>query len=134
MCPFDNDLVEYCSVVIIFLALDCFEALQYIQLRAFFSSLLHAIIAHKHLPFFKIFSNFVHFCPNFQIFCPFLPFFWKILRMPLLSRIGPERSLFLPKHQSFDFIKASRKHYLILKVTDTHCLKLSIATPKYYHY
>ena len=24
--------------------------------------------------FFKIFSNFVHFCLNFQIFCPFWPF------------------------------------------------------------
>ena len=24
--------------------------------------------------FFKIFSNFEHFCLNFQIFCPFLPF------------------------------------------------------------
>ena len=41
--------------------------------RAFCSSLLCAIIACSHLPFFKIFSNFVHFCPNFQIFCPFLP-------------------------------------------------------------
>ena len=69
------------------------------HIRAHSSSLLHAIIAHNHLPFFKIFSNFVHFCPNFQIFChflpffnifcPFLPFFWKIACMPLLSRIGP---------------------------------------------
>ena len=43
--------------------------------RAFSSGSLHAIIAHNHLPFFKVFSNFVHFCPNFQIFCPFLPLF-----------------------------------------------------------
>ena len=43
--------------------------------RAYSSSLLRAIIARNHLPFFKIFSNFVHFCPNLQIFCPFLPFF-----------------------------------------------------------
>ena len=43
--------------------------------RAFFSSLLHVIIACSHLPFFKIFSNFVRYCPNFQMFCPFLPFF-----------------------------------------------------------
>ena len=35
-----------------------------------------------HLPFFKIFLNFIYFCPNIQIFCPclilillFLPFF-----------------------------------------------------------
>ena len=50
--------------------------------------------------FFKIFSNFTHFCPNFQIFCPPLliltclchccPFFWKIACMPLLSKIGPD--------------------------------------------
>ena len=52
------------------------------------------------LTFFKIFSNFTHFCPNFQIFCPPLliltclchccPFFWKIACMPLLSKIGPD--------------------------------------------
>ena len=64
---------------------------QYVS-RAFSSSLLHAIMACNHLPFFKIFSNFVHFCTKFQIFCPFcsfLPFYWKIACMPLLSRIGP---------------------------------------------
>ena len=60
--------------------------------RVFSSSLLRAIIAHNDLTFFKIFSNIVHFCPDFQIFCAFLtfflPFFWKITCMPLLSRIG----------------------------------------------
>ena len=54
---------------------------------------MHAIVVHMRLPFFKIFSYFVGFCPNFQIFCPFLLFFllcfWKIAHMPLLSRIGP---------------------------------------------
>ena len=49
------------------------------------------IMAHNHLPFFKI-SSAVYFCPNFQIFCLFcplfLPFFWKIAPMPLISRIG----------------------------------------------
>ena len=44
--------------------------------RAFSSSLLRAIVAHSHLPFFKIFLNLVHFCPNFQIFCLFLTFFF----------------------------------------------------------
>ena len=39
--------------------------------RAYSSSLLSVIIAHSHLPFLKIFSSFVHFCPNFQIFYPF---------------------------------------------------------------
>ena len=65
--------------------------------RGFSSSLLHSIISHKYLPFFKIPPNFVHFCPNFQKFCLFLnffalflPFFWKIVPMPLLSRIGPD--------------------------------------------
>ena len=71
--------------------------------RTYSSSLLHAIIACNHLPLFKIFSNFVHFCPDSQIFCPFFPvehflsffcpFFWKIARMPLLSRIGPVKQL-----------------------------------------
>ena len=67
--------------------------------RAFSSSLLHAIISHNHLPFFKIFSNFVHFCWNFRILYSFMPlltfvypvlsFSWKILCMSLLSRKGP---------------------------------------------
>ena len=67
--------------------------------RAYSSSLLCVIIARSHLHFFKIFSNFEHFCPNFQIFCPFLPFFplflpvlWKVACMPLPSRIGRDDS------------------------------------------
>ena len=59
--------------------------------RAFSSSLLRAIVACNHLPFFKIFSNLVHFYPNFQIFCRFLTFFafffLKITCLLLLSRI-----------------------------------------------
>ena len=43
--------------------------------RAYSSSLMCAIIARNHLPFFKIFSNFVHFCPNFQYFALFKHFF-----------------------------------------------------------
>ena len=63
-------------------------------LRAYSSSLLRAIIALNHQPFFKIFSNAVHFRQIFQILCPFLPPFFlplfrKITRMALLSRIGP---------------------------------------------
>ena len=70
-----------------------------LYIRTFSSSLLRAIIARNHLLFFKIISNFEHFCPNFQIFCCFLPFlaffciflpfFWKIERMPSLSVIAP---------------------------------------------
>ena len=36
--------------------------------ETFSTSLLRAIIARNHLPFF-ICSNFVHSCPNFQYFC-----------------------------------------------------------------
>ena len=39
--------------------------------RAYSDSLLRAIISRNHLLLFKIFSNFVHFCPNFQMFCSF---------------------------------------------------------------
>ena len=74
------------------------------RIRAYYSSLLRAIIARSHLLFFKIFSNFVYFWPNFHIFCPFLPFFnifllffWKIARMPLLSRIGPDKRIWWNK-------------------------------------
>ena len=62
--------------------------------RAYSSSFMHAIVARMRLLLSKIFSNYVHFCLNFQIFCPFLPLFCafseKIARVPLLSRIGPE--------------------------------------------
>ena len=64
--------------------------------RAFSISLLHAIIAHNHLPFLKIFSNYAHFCPFFSNILSFftlnffLPFFWKIACISLLSRIGPD--------------------------------------------
>ena len=33
--------------------------------RVYSSCSIHVIVAHMGLPFFKIFSNFVHFCPNF---------------------------------------------------------------------
>ena len=59
--------------------------------RAFSCSLLCVIITCNHLCFFKIFSNFVIFYSNFQIFCPFFSFFWKIVCIPLLSIIGPGR-------------------------------------------
>ena len=61
--------------------------------RAYSSSLLRVIIACNHLPFLKIFSNFVYFFSKFSSILPFfnilLPFFWKMAPMPLLSRIGP---------------------------------------------
>ena len=56
--------------------------------------------------FFKIFSNFVYFCLNFWIFCPFLLFltfalFFPFLstRMSLLSLIGPAKKW--PTHVNF---------------------------------
>ena len=60
------------------------------------SSLLHAIIANNHMSFFKIFSNFVHSCPNFVLFVLFwayLYYFWKMVRMLLLSRKGSQKIL-----------------------------------------
>ena len=42
--------------------------------RTYSSCFMHAIVARMRLPFLNIFSNFVHFCSNLQIFCPFLHF------------------------------------------------------------
>ena len=54
--------------------------------KVYSSGLLHVIIAHNHLPFFKIFWDFVHFSL-------FQHFFYLFLKnhnpFPLLSRIGP---------------------------------------------
>ena len=59
------------------------------------------------MPLSKLFSNFVHFWPNFQVFCPFLdffspilPIFWKFARIPLLSGIDPQEENVLKKHMS----------------------------------
>ena len=57
-----------------------FVAIFTCDIRAFSNSLLRAIIPHNHLPFFKIFSNFVYFCPCFQTFCAFLTFFALFLK------------------------------------------------------
>ena len=52
-----------------------FGAIDYVRVyRAYSSSLLRAIITCNPLLFFKIFSKFVYFCPNFEIFCPFSTF------------------------------------------------------------
>ena len=69
--------------------------------KAYSSCFIHALVACMRLLFFKLFSNFVHICPNFQIFCSFLSFLALFLkkkktkkkRMPLLSRIGTGRIL-----------------------------------------
>ena len=65
--------------------------------RAYSSCFIHALVACIRLLFFKLFSNFVHICPNFQIFCSFLSFLALFLKkntcMPLLSRIGTGRIL-----------------------------------------
>ena len=53
----------------------------------FSSSSLPAIIAHNHLPTFKIFSNFVHFCPIFKYFALFYPFLTFFL--PLFALFCP---------------------------------------------
>ena len=71
-----------------------------VTIRGHSSSLLHGVIACNHLLFPKIFSNFVYFCPHFQIFCPFehsLIFFSKIAHMLLLSTIGPDNKNLLDR-------------------------------------
>ena len=89
--------------------------------RANSSCFMRAIVALMRLPFFKIFWSFVHFCQNFQIFCPFLPFFWKIAPMPLLSRIGPGSSdLNSSMNKNFLqllklFLKAYNKFWILKK-------------------
>ena len=42
---------------------------------AYSSCFMHVTVAPMRLAFFKIFSNFVYFCPNFQTNCLFLPWF-----------------------------------------------------------
>lgn len=54
--------------------------------QGYCSRLLCAIITCNHLPFFGIFSNFVHFC--LFLFNIALLFFWTIASMSLLFRIG----------------------------------------------
>ena len=80
---------------------------KYTEDRAYSRSLLHAIIACYHLPVLKIFSNFGHFWPIFQIFCPFLHIFWKIACMPLLSRIGPGRRINNDQHYWIQYASVS---------------------------
>ena len=48
--------------------------------RVYSSCFMHAIVVRMRLPFFKLFSNFVHTCPNFKIFCPFLSFLALFLK------------------------------------------------------
>ena len=45
-----------------------------------------AIITCNNLSFFNFFSNFVHFWPNFQIFCSFQGLFKKKKLLPLLKQ------------------------------------------------
>ena len=80
-----------------------------------------AIITWNHLPFSKILSNFVHFCPDFQIFCPFLPFLWKIACMPLLYRVAPVISYVLSNQVWWCNIKW---FWVIPKITSANLWKL----------
>ena len=76
--------------------------------RAYCSSLLHSIIVCNDLPFFKIFSNLVHFPQIFKYFALFqhffLPFFWKIAPIPLLFRIGPDYCLSSKHERKWNYI------------------------------
>ena len=59
---------------------------------AYFRSLLRGIIAGNHPPFFKNIFKFCPFLHKLSNILPFFnissPFFWKIVCMPLRSRIG----------------------------------------------
>ena len=57
--------------------------------RAFFGSLLRAII-EKSPALFQNILKFCSFLPKFSDILQFFAVFWKIARMPLLSRIGPD--------------------------------------------
>ena len=59
--------------------------------RVYSSCFINAIVAHMRLPFFKIFSNF---CPNFQIFCPFLSFSEKLHACPYVLHHKEYKSSF----------------------------------------
>ena len=65
------------------------------SVRTFSSCLLSAIIARNDLPIsnyfqiFNIFANFWNILPFLTFSALFLPFFWKIVRMPLLSTTDP---------------------------------------------
>ena len=88
--------------------------------RACSCCFMHTITALMRLPFFKKFSNFVHFYPNFQVFCSFLPIFWKIARMPFFSRIGPKwfsDKLFIPElsfRAIYTFSQSSNQCWIIV--------------------
>ena len=93
-----------------------------------------AIIACNHLPFFKIFSNFVHFCPNFKYFthiscaylhisvcahfCPFheksnaYPYF---LEYALTSWFGSQRNLWVKSTMTFLY-DAFFTHYFYISL------------------
>ena len=78
------------------------------KIRTYSSCFMWVIAACMRLPLFKMLSNFVHFCSNFQIFCPFLPLFWKIPCLPLLSRISLARWSICPKQY---FLEKPIKHF-----------------------
>ena len=44
---------------------------------------------HLQLNFFKTFSTFVHFCPNFKVFCPFSTFFFFFFLLLFFGKIAP---------------------------------------------
>ena len=78
--PLDLQLSHSLSFLHVFFSLGIFQLFHAGDSRTYEAAL------------FKNMSNFVNFCPNFQIVRPFLPFFWKVARMPLFSKIGPVSS------------------------------------------
>ena len=54
---------------------------------------MHAMVVHMKMSFFKIFSYFIGFYPNFQIFCPFLLFFFAVSEKLHTCPYYPEEAL-----------------------------------------
>ena len=67
----------------------------------------------RRLLFFKIFSNFVHLCLNFQIFCPFLPF---------LTFSCPFFTFFCQKLHTCPFLTYSCTFFAFFVKNRTHAL------------
>ena len=73
----DTGVITYLKVLLINWKIQIHQCLlyQYYWLiyivRTYSSCFMHPMVVRMRLPLIKIFSNFVHFGPNFQVFYPF---------------------------------------------------------------
>ena len=95
-----------------------FAWIKFLSSRTYSSFFMHVIVTHTRL-YFKISSNFVHFCPNFQIFCPLLSFFCPFLKnhtytLTFYKRVRQEscsRNIVISVTIQATFPQSFRKHY-----------------------